>query len=142
MGHLRHRSLQVQELETTVLFADQEGDLDSAEQFFWPQLDHLRSFSLLVGSGAWLLWGLSWDVLCLFHVVSPSRRLARLVCVVTEEFSAVRERERAQASRHRAFYASACDSSANVPLAKAHRTAKLGVRVGGSYITMWRDRIY
>ena len=93
MGHLRHRSLQVQELETTVLFADQEGDLDSAEQFFWSQLDHLRSFSLLVGTGAWLLWGLSWDVLCLFHVVSPSRGLARLVCAVTEEFSAMRERE-------------------------------------------------
>lgn len=45
------------------------------------------------GTGAWLLWGLSWDVLCLFHVVSSSSRLARLVCVVTEEFPAMRERE-------------------------------------------------
>ena len=43
--------------------------------------------------GAWLLWGLNWDVLCLFRVVSSSSRIARLVCVVTEEFLAVRERE-------------------------------------------------
>ena len=92
--------------------------------------------------GAWLLWGLNWDVLCLFRVVSSSSRIARLVCVVTEEFPAMRERERAQASKHRVFYASACDSLANVSLAKAHHMAKLGVSVGGSHVRMWRDRIY